>query len=782
MDTPDKNRITATSLSKFEDSPVFNYINNLSPIEPVKSVHTGHSFNLLSFTSPSSAFASPQFSSFRESRFLPKSNQSPDPLKPEHTLCGNENKPSEGDSEVAQPSVRCAQQLECLMPQNPAREITLEPLNEPLGLAIELSKTMKYDCSSPVSNKVSRDAMQTSKEPEMAAGPSFIQSNEDDLRGRHQFETKINLRKILRIEQSEEVAESDWSSLISDVSDLLNSNPSIVEYNFEEKDQTTVDPGMVSFISTALHPPHDNSNDLEQTVSTGPSGSCKQSEIREAVTQTGEIGELKDLDQTPDFLSSTLLNKLVVSESRTEVDDKGEKCGQSSCKQLKIRRRCLVFEKAAGLKKQAENESNCTSIQLQSDHEVACVGKQLVPGKRESGYSSSILPGVGLHLNALAATSNNGKIVKCRTLPSGRQLISMTSSMSSVGSVTSSQNLNESSTLHSMERDSFPCDHKFKVMENALQTCPSDGGEEFNHSDPKIKRYKPEPDDESKACKRCNCKRSKCLKLYCECFAAGLYCVEPCSCLDCFNKPIYEDTVMETRRQIESRNPLAFAPKVIKSVDSVTEYGDEINKTPASARHKSGCNCRKSSCLKKYCECFQGGVGCSISCRCEGCKNAYGRKDGGDETEDEGEESEACEKNESDTTLTDNVVKKGEEEYPDLLMIPSDVTRGKRSGSSLSTFGPSPKLSTSIKLRTSNLFHQPKFETHLQVIPEEETPKNLESNYSPTGGGGVHSASPNCMRILPPNNKTGSSQFRYRTRRLTLRQITFPSATPREPQ
>lgn len=55
---------------------------------------------------------------------------------------------------------------------------------------------------------------------------------------------------------------------------------------------------------------------------------------------------------------------------------------------------------------------------------------------------------------------------------------------------------------------------------------------------------------------------------------------------------------------------------------------DDPNKTPASARHKRGCNCKKSSCLKKYCECYQGGVGCSISCRCEACKNAYGRKDG----------------------------------------------------------------------------------------------------------------------------------------------------------
>lgn len=27
--------------------------------------------------------------------------------------------------------------------------------------------------------------------------------------------------------------------------------------------------------------------------------------------------------------------------------------------------------------------------------------------------------------------------------------------------------------------------------------------------------------------------------------------------------------------------------------------------TPSSARHKRGCNCKKSMCLKKYCECYQ---------------------------------------------------------------------------------------------------------------------------------------------------------------------------------
>ena len=60
---------------------------------------------------------------------------------------------------------------------------------------------------------------------------------------------------------------------------------------------------------------------------------------------------------------------------------------------------------------------------------------------------------------------------------------------------------------------------------------------------------------------------------YCECFAAGLYCIEPCSCLECSNNPAHEETVLETRKQIESRNPLAFAPKVIRNSDSVSEFG-----------------------------------------------------------------------------------------------------------------------------------------------------------------------------------------------------------------
>ncbi|XLS90588.1 hypothetical protein HN51_066596, partial [Arachis hypogaea] len=65
--------------------------------------------------------------------------------------------------------------------------------------------------------------------------------------------------------------------------------------------------------------------------------------------------------------------------------------------------------------------------------------------------------------------------------------------------------------------------------------------------------------------------------------------------------------------------PLAWA---IFSADQ-----NDPNKTPALSRHKRGCNCKKSFCQKKYCKCFQAGVGCSINCRCDTCKNTFGRKD-----------------------------------------------------------------------------------------------------------------------------------------------------------
>ncbi|KAJ4719630.1 protein tesmin/TSO1-like CXC 2 [Melia azedarach] len=769
MDTPDKNRIAIASLSKFEDSPVFNYISSLSPIEQIKSINTDNSFNSVAFTSPSSLFATPKINSLRESRFLLSSNQSPDILKPE--LHGKENKTSKGNSEAVRLSEHCTEKLGCPTPGSSVREVVSKLIDENLELTIELPKTMKYGGRTPVSERMSCDVKEASRGQEMAgASSSLVQSDESHVGEAEHFEDKSNLRKICRIEQSQEGQGSDWVSLISDA--VLNSDLSIIENNSEDEDQKTVDTGEISFISTVLQLPQDNANDLTDMVSVSPSCSCKQSDMREPVTQPEEIRYLKDMDQTPDILSSNLLNKLVVSDPRAKKDNKEEKCEQSNCKQHNIRRRCLVFEMAGVHKKKAACEPNCRpSIPSKTDCKDAHAEKHLVPSKIKN-CSSSMVAGVGLHLNALATTSKNSKVVKCETLASGRKLISMRSSLSSSLSLTSCRSLlNKSSALKSEERDPIPAGNEVKVVENAVQPSVIVACEEFDHSSPKRKRCKPEQNGESKACKRCNCKRSKCLKLYCECFAAGLYCVEPCSCLDCFNKPIYEDKVLETRRQIEFRNPLAFAPKVIRGTDSAVEFGDETNKTPASARHKKGCNCKRSSCLKKYCECFQGGVGCSISCRCEGCKNSFGRKDGAEESDYEGEDAEACEKNELDANISVNVVKEGEEEHLDLLLPSSDIPRAKRSGSSLLAVNPPPKLCISLK---TSVFNQPSFEEHFQSTPENETPKILKNSFSHS----MIPASPNSKRVSSPYHEIGSST-RYRSRRFLLRSsLSFPSVTP----
>ena len=55
--------------------------------------------------------------------------------------------------------------------------------------------------------------------------------------------------------------------------------------------------------------------------------------------------------------------------------------------------------------------------------------------------------------------------------------------------------------------------------------------------------------------KTCNCKNSRCLKLYCECFASGRYC-DGCNCTNCFNNSTHESVRREAVEQTLERNPV----------------------------------------------------------------------------------------------------------------------------------------------------------------------------------------------------------------------------------
>ena len=60
--------------------------------------------------------------------------------------------------------------------------------------------------------------------------------------------------------------------------------------------------------------------------------------------------------------------------------------------------------------------------------------------------------------------------------------------------------------------------------------------------------------------KRCHCVRSKCLRLYCDCFAANILC-DGCKCQDCHNTsehPIARRQAMEYKL---ARKKTAFQPK-----------------------------------------------------------------------------------------------------------------------------------------------------------------------------------------------------------------------------
>lgn len=98
----------------------------------------------------------------------------------------------------------------------------------------------------------------------------------------------------------------------------------------------------------------------------------------------------------------------------------------------------------------------------------------------------------------------------------------------------------------------------------------------------------------------CGCKKSKCLKLYCDCFAKKTYCTQECGCTNCMNKPTAEEQRKEAIEMTLERHPGAFR----STFDTYRS-----------------CHCKKSACRKKYCECFQQGKPCTFHCRCEGCQN-----------------------------------------------------------------------------------------------------------------------------------------------------------------
>lgn len=111
--------------------------------------------------------------------------------------------------------------------------------------------------------------------------------------------------------------------------------------------------------------------------------------------------------------------------------------------------------------------------------------------------------------------------------------------------------------------------------------------------------------------KPCNCTKSMCLKLYCDCFANGEFCKD-CNCKDCRNNLENEAERTRAVKLSLERNPNAFKPKI-----GVAPRG----RVDVERLHQKGCHCKKSNCLKNYCECYEAKVPCTDRCKCISCRN-----------------------------------------------------------------------------------------------------------------------------------------------------------------
>lgn len=504
MGTPDKNRISAVSYCNFEDSPVFQYINGLSPIEPLKAEHAAdHVFHSLALASPSSSlFSSPQIEeSYRDSRFLIKRHH--------HSL----------------------------------------DLSTPICLIDETVKNTP-DVLKRCQVKLSIELA------------SSLRNGEDD-----QMTTSSD--EVVPMDDENEIAIKQSDGLCGQPYELDESDGV-----FQTEEMETENGYGEQEIPNAKDPRINSFTSVPQQFSTNSRNVVQSRSVQVA-------------GGAPDTTLSSSSNVAAIG-STAKAEDKKETGQQLSRKQRSVRRRCLTFDVGESNKRVPLRDStNDLPLDFTSINEASSPQKCVDSSKQETDEIVPIPRTIGLHLNALvnpSASSNRNRLTSKDGCVLSRAEEEFKTPLSTIKDLVS---------------------YDIQIMEEASE-----------------KSMEGEWVEELGSCKRCRCKKSKCLKLYCDCFAAGLYCVEPCSCQNCFNRPIHEDVVMKTRRNVEARNPLAFAPKVV----SATYFREEDNKTPASARHMRGCNCKKSGCSKKYCECYLMGVGCSASCRCIGCKNILSNK------------------------------------------------------------------------------------------------------------------------------------------------------------
>jgi len=115
----------------------------------------------------------------------------------------------------------------------------------------------------------------------------------------------------------------------------------------------------------------------------------------------------------------------------------------------------------------------------------------------------------------------------------------------------------------------------------------------------------------------CTCKKTKCIKKYCECYSNGVFCYN-CKCENCENKPFYIDNNIKNSNNIninKKEEEINENKNNKQSIDNNMDINDN------NIKKLIICTCSKSGCNKNYCECFKAKVKCNNKCRCIKCLN-----------------------------------------------------------------------------------------------------------------------------------------------------------------
>ncbi|XP_072079930.1 protein tesmin/TSO1-like CXC 2 [Arachis hypogaea] len=608
MDTPERNQINPP-FSRVEDSPVFSFINSLSPIKPVKSAQVGQTFSSLSFPSPPRAFTSSNLTCFKESKVLRR-----------HNLFGA-SRPglSSEDGNKFQTSEEAI--ADSFHPYNNSRE----------------SQGNFHDGISVVDDSIALPGEHTDFSAEILQALNYNNcGNPGSDPGHEANSLEVFNQGLCQFDPKGQESECNWDNLISGDTDffVFNSpNDAAFKGIMQKPDSHFMSLVPESSIYNGLRDSKLKIEDYRHE----PLAITGQMQDKHCVAMTSKIKEKPDVE--------------LVS-----VMNRG------------TRRRCLNFETDSVQRKNSDDNLKSGSLGYE---------KQLVSAKRKSSSQQCTMPAVGLHLNA-----PDKEVISNDESSCGIHL--NVPSCTSVQIYTSYEH-QEPLAIGVDSSNIGP--EPAKDNSHALYSTVND----VSQNSPKKKRHGD--------CKRCKCKKSKCLKLF--------------------------EIVIQVRKQIESRNPLAFAPKVIAE----PEIGNDPNKTPAPARHKRGCNCKQSVCLKKYCECFQAGVGCSLSCRCEGCKNTFGRKDGANSIGVEAQlevEIEVCGK--VVEKVSQRIEVQNSDNHPDFVPIST----------------PFPLFSSLSEGKPNTRWSQPP--KHSQAVSDQEMTDVL-------GGGGRSDRSPMTIKTSSPSGK-----------------------------